>query len=172
MFCYLYVYSWNNCIFILHIFVIQDIFNLEKINKTTPGKKYMNIVRYSWSLSAFSMLNYHNVRYSWSLIWPQFMWLGLFLCLNLTKFGCLLQEQVFSENDAFFAWTFAKRHPLWQTLLSFFWPVLTLAICLFPVYPHRCKLLILYSCAGILFLILSVLLSKFFFPLIVDFFFC
>ncbi|KAK8468591.1 hypothetical protein PHAVU_006G062100 [Phaseolus vulgaris] len=70
------------------------------------------------------------------------------------------QEQEFSENDAFFAWTFAKRHPLWQTLLSFFWPVLTLAICLFPVYPHRCKLLILYSCAGILFLILSLLLIR------------
>ncbi|QCD78085.1 uncharacterized protein LOC114188707 [Vigna unguiculata] len=72
----------------------------------------------------------------------------------------IFPEQAFSENDAFFAWTFAKRHPLWQTLLSFFWPVLTLAICLFPVYPHRCKLLILYSCAGILFLILSVLLIR------------
>ncbi|KAG4920650.1 hypothetical protein GLYMA_18G071100v4 [Glycine max] len=72
----------------------------------------------------------------------------------------IFPEQVFSENDAFFAWTFVKRHPLWQTLLSFFWPVLTLAICLFPVYPHRCKLLILYSCAGILFLILSLLLIR------------
>lgn len=98
----------------------------------------------------------------------QFTRLGFFLCLNLTQFDCLWQEQVFSENDAFFAWTFVKRHPLWQTLLSFFWPVLTLAICLFPVYPHRCKLLILYSCAGILFLILSLLLSKVFFPLIFD----
>ncbi|XP_059665286.1 uncharacterized protein LOC132311404 [Cornus florida] len=68
--------------------------------------------------------------------------------------------QVFSENDAFFAWTFEKRHPLWQTLLSFFWPVLTLAICLFPVYPHRCKLLILYSCAGVLLLILSLLFVR------------
>ncbi|XP_061367409.1 uncharacterized protein LOC133310494 [Gastrolobium bilobum] len=72
----------------------------------------------------------------------------------------IFPEQVFSENDAFFAWTFVKRHPLWQTLLSFFWPVLTLAICLFPVYPHRCKILILYSCAGILFLILSLLLIR------------
>ncbi|XP_028758737.1 uncharacterized protein LOC114717711 [Neltuma alba] len=72
----------------------------------------------------------------------------------------IFPEQVFSENDAFFAWTFVKRHPLWQTLLSFCWPVLTLAICLFPVYPHRCKLLILYSCAGILFLILSLLLIR------------
>jgi translocation protein SEC62 len=72
----------------------------------------------------------------------------------------IFPEQVFSENDAFFAWTFVKRHPLWQTLLSFFWPVLTLAICLFPVYPHSCKLLILYSCAGILFLILTLLLIR------------
>lgn len=72
----------------------------------------------------------------------------------------IFPEQAFSENDAFFAWTFVKRHPLWQTLLSFFWPVLTLAICLFPVYPHSCKLLILYSCAGILFLILSLLLIR------------
>ncbi|XP_028771434.1 uncharacterized protein LOC114728670 [Neltuma alba] len=69
----------------------------------------------------------------------------------------IFHEQVFSGNDAFFAWTFVKRRPLWQTLLSFCWPVLTLAICLFPVYPHRCKLIILYSCAGILLLILSLL---------------
>lgn len=81
--------------------------------------------------------------------------------VDLPIFWAFFQEQVFSENDAFFAWTFVKRHPLWQTLLSFFWPVLTLAICLFPVYPHRCKLLILYSCAGVLLLILSLLLCKF-----------
>lgn len=72
----------------------------------------------------------------------------------------IFSDQVFSENDAFFAWTFVKRHPLWQTLLSFFWPVLTLAICLFPVYPHRCKLIILYSCAGLLLLFLSLLLLR------------
>ncbi|KAK9221056.1 hypothetical protein WN944_009480 [Citrus x changshan-huyou] len=71
----------------------------------------------------------------------------------------IFPEQVFSDNDAFFAWTFEKGRPLWQTLLSFFWPVLTLAICLFPVYPHRCKLLILYSCAGVLLLILSLLFA-------------
>ncbi|KAK4764211.1 hypothetical protein SAY87_013649 [Trapa incisa] len=70
------------------------------------------------------------------------------------------EEQVFSDSDAFFAWAFVKRHPLWQTLLSFFWPVLTLAICLFPVYPHQVKLLILYSCAGILLLILSLLFVR------------
>uniref|UniRef100_A0A6N2L2U0 Translocation protein SEC62 n=1 Tax=Salix viminalis TaxID=40686 RepID=A0A6N2L2U0_SALVM len=62
----------------------------------------------------------------------------------------IFPDQVFSENDAFFAWAFVKRRPLWQTLLSLSWPVLTLAICMFPVYPHRCKLLILYSCAGLL----------------------
>ncbi|KAJ9139670.1 hypothetical protein P3X46_030382 [Hevea brasiliensis] len=72
----------------------------------------------------------------------------------------IFPDQVFSENDAFFAWTFVKRQPLWQTLLSFFWPVLTLAICLFPVYPHRCKVLILYACAGVLLLILSLLLLR------------
>ncbi|CAN1750830.1 hypothetical protein LINPERHAP1_LOCUS4170 [Linum perenne] len=73
----------------------------------------------------------------------------------------IFPDQVFSDNDAFFAWAFVKRRPLWQTLLSFFWPVLTLAICLFPVYPHRCKLLILYSCASVLFLILSLLACKY-----------
>ncbi|XP_019251750.1 PREDICTED: translocation protein sec62 isoform X2 [Nicotiana attenuata] len=72
----------------------------------------------------------------------------------------IYHDQVFSENDAFFAWTFVKRRPLWQTLLSFCWPVLTLAICLFPVYPHQVKLLILYSCAGLLLLILCLLLLR------------
>ncbi|GMH13012.1 hypothetical protein Nepgr_014853 [Nepenthes gracilis] len=68
--------------------------------------------------------------------------------------------QTFSDNDAFFVWTFVKRRPLWQTLLSFSWPVLTLAICLFPVYPHQCKLVVLYSCAGVLLLILCLLLLR------------
>ncbi|KAL9234781.1 hypothetical protein vseg_009609 [Gypsophila vaccaria] len=68
--------------------------------------------------------------------------------------------QSFSDNDAFFVWTFVKRHPLWQTLLSFSWPVLTLAICLFPVYPHKAKLVVLYSCAGILLLIMCLLLMR------------
>ncbi|XP_077214126.1 translocation protein-like protein [Tasmannia lanceolata] len=72
----------------------------------------------------------------------------------------IFPDQVFSENDAFFAWTFVKRRPLWQTLLSFLWPVATLAICLFPVFPHRCKLIVLYSCAGILLLILSLLFLR------------
>ncbi|VFR02936.1 unnamed protein product [Cuscuta campestris] len=72
----------------------------------------------------------------------------------------IYHDQVFSEKDAFFAWTFAKRSALWQTLLSFSWPVLTLAICLFPVYPHKCKLVILYSCASLLLLILCLLLVR------------
>ncbi|KAJ4825379.1 hypothetical protein Tsubulata_012533, partial [Turnera subulata] len=67
----------------------------------------------------------------------------------------IFPDQIFSENDAFFAWTFVKRRPLWQTLLSFFWPVLTLAICLFPVYPHRCKLLILAMVFGALYIVLG-----------------
>ncbi|PSS14546.1 Translocation protein like [Actinidia chinensis var. chinensis] len=72
----------------------------------------------------------------------------------------IFTDQVFSENDAFFVWTFVKRRPLWQTLLSFFWPVLMLAICLFPLYPHRAKLLILYCWAGILLLIIALLLVR------------
>lgn len=72
----------------------------------------------------------------------------------------IFPDQVFSDHDAFFAWTFVKRRPLWQTLLSILWPVLTLAICLFPVYPHSCKLLILYTCAGLLLLILSLLFFR------------
>ncbi|KAG6762321.1 hypothetical protein POTOM_032814 [Populus tomentosa] len=80
----------------------------------------------------------------------------------------IFPDQVFSENDAFFAWAFVKRRPLWQTLLSLSWPVLTLAICMFPVYPHRCKLLILYSCAGLLLLILSLLSCKLRFCFLVE----
>ncbi|KAL8545153.1 hypothetical protein ACS0TY_005373 [Phlomoides rotata] len=72
----------------------------------------------------------------------------------------IYSDQVFSDNDAFFAWMFVNRRPLWQTLLSFCWPVLTLAICLFPVYPHQVKLLILYFCAGVLLLILCLLLLR------------
>ncbi|OVA16394.1 Translocation protein Sec62 [Macleaya cordata] len=69
----------------------------------------------------------------------------------------IFPDQVFSETDAFFAWTFVKRRPLWQTILSFVWPVVTLAICLFPVFPHQCKLVVLYTCAGLLLLIFSLL---------------
>ncbi|KAK9156145.1 hypothetical protein Sjap_003625 [Stephania japonica] len=73
----------------------------------------------------------------------------------------IFPDQVFSDNDAFFAWTFIKRRPLWQTILSFVWPVVTLAICLFPIFPHQCKLIILYTCAGLLLLIFSLLLFRF-----------
>ncbi|KAF9596050.1 hypothetical protein IFM89_006977 [Coptis chinensis] len=72
----------------------------------------------------------------------------------------IFSDQMFSENDAFFAWAFVKRRPLWQTILSFVWPVVTLAICLFPVFPHRCKLIVLYSCAGLLLLIFTLLLVR------------
>ncbi|KAL3647560.1 hypothetical protein CASFOL_008528 [Castilleja foliolosa] len=72
----------------------------------------------------------------------------------------IFPDQAFSDNDAFFAWTFVNRRPLWQTLLSFCWPVLTLAICLFPVYPHQVKLFILYFCAGVLLVILCLLLLR------------
>ncbi|MQL79090.1 hypothetical protein Taro_011541 [Colocasia esculenta] len=71
----------------------------------------------------------------------------------------IFQEQVFSENDAFFAWTFMKRRTLWQTILSFLWPLVALAMCLFPVYPYQCKLVVLYSCAGALLFIVTLLLS-------------
>ncbi|XP_078441715.1 translocation protein-like protein [Wolffia australiana] len=72
----------------------------------------------------------------------------------------IFRDQVFSENDAFFAWTFMKRRTLWQTILSFLWPLVAVAVCLFPVYPYQCKLLVLYSCAGALLLILSLLLVR------------
>ncbi|KAK6119762.1 hypothetical protein DH2020_046503 [Rehmannia glutinosa] len=68
-------------------------------------------------------------------------------------------DQVFSDNDAFFAWTFVNRRPLWQTLLSFCWPVLTLAICLFPCIPTKSSYLYSTS-AGVLLLILCVLLLR------------
>lgn len=72
----------------------------------------------------------------------------------------LFQEQEFSENDSFFAWTFEKRRPLWQTILSFLVPVITVACCLFPIFPHWCKLLVLYSCLGFLSVIFSTLFLR------------
>ncbi|XP_020574753.1 uncharacterized protein LOC110020836 [Phalaenopsis equestris] len=66
-------------------------------------------------------------------------------------------EQVFSKEDAFFAWTFMKRRALWQTILSFLWPLVALAMCLFPVYPYQVKIVVLYSCAGALLLIITLL---------------
>ncbi|CAL4888270.1 unnamed protein product [Urochloa decumbens] len=69
-------------------------------------------------------------------------------------------EQVFTENDGFFAWMFLKRRTLWQTILSFVWPLFALAVCLFPVYPYQCKIVVLYSCAGALLFIVSILLLR------------
>ncbi|KAI0516416.1 hypothetical protein KFK09_009091 [Dendrobium nobile] len=66
-------------------------------------------------------------------------------------------EQVFSKEDAFFAWTFMKRRALWQTILSFLWPLVALAMCLFPVYPYQVKIVVLYSCAGALLFIVAML---------------
>ncbi|WOK95477.1 hypothetical protein Cni_G04184 [Canna indica] len=69
-------------------------------------------------------------------------------------------EQAFSENDGFFAWTFMKRRTLWQTILSFLWPLVALAVCLFPVYPYQCKIVVLYSCAGALLFLVTLLLLR------------
>lgn len=74
----------------------------------------------------------------------------------------MIKEQVFSEGDAFFAWTFERRRPLWQTVMSFFVPIVTVACCLFPVFPHWCKLLVLYFCLAFLGLIFGVLLGMHF----------
>jgi hypothetical protein len=69
-------------------------------------------------------------------------------------------EQKFSEKDSFFAWTFERRRPLWQTVLSFLVPIVTLACCLFPVFPHWCKLGVLYFCLTLLSLIFGLLTCK------------
>ncbi|XP_024398141.1 uncharacterized protein [Physcomitrium patens] len=66
-------------------------------------------------------------------------------------------EQMFSEKDSFYAWAFERRRPLWQTVLSFFVPVVTLACCLFPIFPHWCKLGVLYFFLAFLTLIFGVL---------------
>lgn len=68
---------------------------------------------------------------------------------------------MFSEHDAFFAWAFMKRRALWQTILSFLWPLAALAVCLFPVYPYQVKIVVLYSCAGLLLVIAMLLSCKF-----------
>ncbi|KAG0455583.1 hypothetical protein HPP92_024875 [Vanilla planifolia] len=69
-------------------------------------------------------------------------------------------EQAFAKEDAFFAWTFMKRRALWQTILSFLWPLVALAMCLFPVYPYQVKIVVLYSCAGALLFIVTLLLIR------------
>ncbi|KAF6156082.1 hypothetical protein GIB67_007457 [Kingdonia uniflora] len=70
----------------------------------------------------------------------------------------IFSDQAFSKNDAFFAWTFVKRRPLWQTIISFVWPTVTLAICL--LIPHECKLIVLYTCTGLLLVIFSLLFLR------------
>jgi len=66
--------------------------------KTTSGMKYMSIVRCSCSLRAFPVLKLSQCMV-FSL--PQFMLLGLFLCLNLTKF-----DLVFAGTSIFWKWCF------------------------------------------------------------------
>ncbi|RZR96542.1 hypothetical protein BHM03_00025581 [Ensete ventricosum] len=59
------------------------------------------------------------------------------------------------------------RHPVWEGAhyypyqnLSFLWPLVALAVCLFPVYPYQCKILVLYSSAGALHFLVTLLLCK------------
>lgn len=79
---------------------------------------------------------------------------------RLSKWPARLElhaEQTFSVDDAFFAWTFERRRPLWQTVLSILVPIVTLACCLFPVFPHWCKLVVLYTCLTFLAAVFTVL---------------
>ncbi|KAI4340534.1 hypothetical protein MLD38_025360 [Melastoma candidum] len=46
----------------------------------------------------------------------------------------IFPDQVFSDSDAFFAWAFVRRHPLWQTLLSFFWGVIFYTLSIDEIY--------------------------------------
>ncbi|KAH7423918.1 hypothetical protein KP509_12G080600 [Ceratopteris richardii] len=82
---------------------------------------------------------------------------------KLSKWPARLElhpDQTFSVNDAFFAWTFERRRPLWQTVLSFLVPIVTLACCLFPVFPHWCKLVVLYTCLTFLAAVFTLLLLR------------
>ncbi|GBG92067.1 hypothetical protein CBR_g54322 [Chara braunii] len=66
-------------------------------------------------------------------------------------------EQLFTEDDGFFAWTYDRSTTLLQTLMSFLVPVLTIGICLFPVFPYWFKLGVLYTCLTFLGVIFSLL---------------
>lgn len=82
---------------------------------------------------------------------------------RLSKWPARLEvypEQTFSVDDAFFAWTFERRRPLWQTVLSILVPIVTLACCLFPVFPHWCKLVVLYTCLTFLAAVLSIIFLR------------
>eukprot|EP00249_Psilotum_nudum_P021483 c28120_g2_i1 orf=136-1197(-) len=71
-----------------------------------------------------------------------------------------LPEHVFSVDDAFYAWTFEKRRPLWQTVLSFLVPIITLGCCLFPLFPQWCKLVVFYLCLTCLAVIFGILFLR------------
>eukprot|EP00850_Spirogloea_muscicola_P007752 SM000040S14764 [mRNA] locus=s40:208292:210982:+ [translate_table: standard] len=81
---------------------------------------------------------------------------------KLSKWPARLEvhpDQSFAE-DGFYAWTFERKRPAWQYVLSFLVPVVTVACCLFPVAPHWCKLAVLYFCITLLCLIFGVLLRE------------
>eukprot|EP00249_Psilotum_nudum_P021482 c28120_g1_i1 orf=186-1268(-) len=82
---------------------------------------------------------------------------------KLSKWPARLElspEHVFTVDDAFYAWTFEKRRPLWQTVLSFLVPIITLACCLFPVFPQWCKLVVFYLCLACLAVIFGILFLR------------
>ncbi|CAI5467246.1 unnamed protein product [Closterium sp. Yama58-4] len=70
------------------------------------------------------------------------------------------QDQAFTVDDGFYAWTYERQQPIWQTILSFLLPVFTVACCLFPVFPHWCKLAVLYFLLGLIALIFLLLFVR------------
>ncbi|KAI5081922.1 hypothetical protein GOP47_0001665 [Adiantum capillus-veneris] len=82
---------------------------------------------------------------------------------RLSKWPARLElhpDQSFSVDDAFFAWTFERRRPLWQTVLSILVPIVTVACCLFPVSPYWCKLVVIYTCFTFLAAIFTLLFLR------------
>ncbi|GJP65148.1 hypothetical protein CLOP_g22052, partial [Closterium sp. NIES-67] len=55
---------------------------------------------------------------------------------------------------------YERQQPVWQTILSFMLPVFTVACCLFPVFPHWCKLTVLYFLLGLIALIFLLLFVR------------
>ncbi|GJP52700.1 hypothetical protein CLOM_g11792 [Closterium sp. NIES-68] len=70
------------------------------------------------------------------------------------------QDQAFTVDDGFYAWMYERQQPVWQTILSFMLPVFTVACCLFPVFPHWCKLTVLYFLLGLIALIFLLLFVR------------
>ncbi|CAI7868236.1 unnamed protein product [Closterium sp. NIES-54] len=70
------------------------------------------------------------------------------------------QDQAFTVDDGFYAWMYERQQPVWQTILSFLLPVFTVACCLFPVFPHWCKLAVLYFLLGLIALIFLLLFVR------------